>query len=652
MKQIALLLFALAITSLALAQTNSLQEGNNCFAKGDYACAIEKYKEAIKSPDKRQLKIAGDNLRQAEKCFDLHRMADAAFNSGNFDQSKEYYKSILTENPKDVYANTRLKEIQTKLFTLAMPKVNITGNLNIEYGESTTLKIEGGSLGGKAVWRWYSNTCGGIIVATGESIKITPLENEQYFVRVESLTDTSTCLTVVVKVDLNSKVPERIEGKKSFCPNEKNIPLTVKGGKLGKGARWAWYQDSLKGKHLGDGQVIYVSPVKRTTYYLVIEGGPNSLTPISFEMDAADEKFTDPEKISGNNFICNESSLELEVLGGKISQDASWTWYKNDLNKASEVGKGRKIVIYPNTNANYLVRGEGNCMVTKTKSIAIEVSQSSAPPFSILTEDDPNNKRQVILSVFGGTLGKNANWVWLKDDCNSTKQAGTGERISVKPRKATDYYVKAIGECNTTSCVSATINPRLVDKYFFINFGTIIPSGENDITSAFEKFGKGSVYSLTIGKLAKTGWYVRAKFNGQANTKEYTIENNEVNGTSESYFVYNNEIANNRLSATGGITKRLTRTAFLLVGAGYGQRELLWGVDEYSNINNSFIKSGWGNNTAGYYVGPEVEVGLLFKLSIFNVSVGVNSIVYNTQTSSSYNQKPYFDYQIGIGIIF
>jgi len=71
MKQIALLLFALAITSLALAQTNSLQEGNNCFAKGDYACAIEKYKEAIKSPDKRQLKIAGDNLRQAEKCFDF-----------------------------------------------------------------------------------------------------------------------------------------------------------------------------------------------------------------------------------------------------------------------------------------------------------------------------------------------------------------------------------------------------------------------------------------------------------------------------------------------------------------------------------------------------------------------------------------------------
>jgi hypothetical protein len=652
MKKITILLFALAFSILAFSQANSLPEGNNCFTKGDYACAIEKYKEAMKLPDKRQLKIAADNLRQAEKCLELINIANAAFNSNNYSEAKEHYQNVLNENSKDQYARKRLKEVQNKLFTLALPKVNISGNLNINYGESTTLKIEGGSLNGKAVWRWYLNECGGSIVATGESVKIAPLENEQYFVRAENSTDTSLCLTVSVKVDPNSKEPERIEGKKSFCPNEKNIPLTVKGGKLGKGARWSWHQDSLKGKNLGYGQVIYVSPVKRTTYYLVIEGGPNSISPISFEMNSADEKFTDPEKILGSNFICNGSPLQLEVSGGKISQDSSWTWYKNNLNKTSEVGKGRKIVIYPNADANYIVRGEGNCTFTNTKSIAIEVSQSSAPPFSIQVANDPNNKRQVTLSLYGGSLGRNANWVWLKDDCNSKNPAGTGESISVKPRKVTSYYVKAIGECNSTSCVSATINPRLVDKYFFINFGTIIPSGENDITSAFEKFGKGSIYSLTIGKVAKTGWYVRAKFNGQTNTKEYTIENSEVNGPPGSYFVYNNEIANNRLSATFGITKRLARTAFLLVGAGYGQRELLWGIYEYSNSNNSYLKSGWGNNKGGYYAGPEAEAGLLLKVSIFNISLGINAIVYNTQSSSSFNQKPYFDYQMGIGINF
>lgn len=122
MKQTAILLFALAITSLAIAQSNSLQEGNNCFGAADYACAIEKYKEAIKSPDERQKKIAGDNLRQAEKCFELRRMADAAFNSKNFIKAKEYYLSLVNENSKDEYAKAQLNEIKIALITLSVSK--------------------------------------------------------------------------------------------------------------------------------------------------------------------------------------------------------------------------------------------------------------------------------------------------------------------------------------------------------------------------------------------------------------------------------------------------------------------------------------------------------------------------------------------------
>lgn len=136
MKQIALLLFSLVFTSLTFAQSNSLQEGNNCFAKGDYACAIEKYNEAIKSPDERQKKIAGDNLRQAEKCFELRRMADAAFNSKNFIKAKEYYISLVNENSKDEYAKAQLNEIKIALITLSVSKNTLlfsssVGNQNI-----------------------------------------------------------------------------------------------------------------------------------------------------------------------------------------------------------------------------------------------------------------------------------------------------------------------------------------------------------------------------------------------------------------------------------------------------------------------------------------------------------------------------------------
>ena len=142
MKQTALLLFALALTNLALAQSNSLQEGNKCFATGDYACAVEKYKEAILSSDERQKKIAGDNLSQAEKCFELRRVADVAFNSKNFIKAKEYYQNVISENPKDEYAKDQLVKCNNFLTppetTLSVSKENVSFSFS---GGSETISV-------------------------------------------------------------------------------------------------------------------------------------------------------------------------------------------------------------------------------------------------------------------------------------------------------------------------------------------------------------------------------------------------------------------------------------------------------------------------------------------------------------------------------
>lgn len=126
MKQIAVLLFVLAFYGVASAQSNSLQEGNKCFSKGDYDCAIEKYKEAITSTDQRQKKIAGDNLRQAEKCLEMRKMGDAAFNNKNYNKAKEYYQSVLDENSKDEYAKAKLDEIRVALITLSVSKKSLS----------------------------------------------------------------------------------------------------------------------------------------------------------------------------------------------------------------------------------------------------------------------------------------------------------------------------------------------------------------------------------------------------------------------------------------------------------------------------------------------------------------------------------------------
>lgn len=122
MKQAALLLFTFVFTHLTFAQTNILQEGNECFKKGDYECAISKYKVVINMRDERQKKIAGDNLKQAEKCLEFRRAADAAYNNKNYFKANEYYQSLLNENSKDDFAKAQLKEIKFLSISLSVSK--------------------------------------------------------------------------------------------------------------------------------------------------------------------------------------------------------------------------------------------------------------------------------------------------------------------------------------------------------------------------------------------------------------------------------------------------------------------------------------------------------------------------------------------------
>lgn len=72
---------------------------------------------------------------------------------------------------------------------------------NICLGENITLTLQGGSLGAGAVWKWYSGSCGGTLVATGvTSITVAPTTTTTYFVRAEGTCNTTACASVQVIV--------------------------------------------------------------------------------------------------------------------------------------------------------------------------------------------------------------------------------------------------------------------------------------------------------------------------------------------------------------------------------------------------------------------------------------------------------------------
>jgi len=82
--------------------------------------------------------------------------------------------------------------------------------------------------------------------------------------------------------------------------------------------------------------------------------------------------------------------------------------------------------------------------------------ESTAPVSAIKNKNNTCPGDAVLLTVTGGTLGDNAVWRWYSASCGGTVE-GTGTSISVNPAVTTTYYVRAEGDCNSTTCVSVTV---------------------------------------------------------------------------------------------------------------------------------------------------------------------------------------------------
>jgi hypothetical protein len=64
------------------------------------------------------------------------------------------------------------------------------------------------------------------------------------------------------------------------------------------------------------------------------------------------------------------------------------------------------------------------------------------------------------LTVLGGSLGDGADWYWYSD-ATYTTLVGTGVSVVVDPAVSTTYYVRAEGDCNTTTSVSQLVTVRV-----------------------------------------------------------------------------------------------------------------------------------------------------------------------------------------------
>lgn len=233
-----------------------------------------------------------------------------------------------------------------------------------------------------------------------------------------------------------------------------------------------------------------------------------------------------PTSIEGTTKIFLGKETELTVKGGALGTGAEWVWYKDQcgLNK---IGTGETIIVQPDDSTNYFVRAEGKNNTTPCVQVKVDVDKRSIPPNSVIGDTAVCKGANTILTVEGGSLGLDADWVWYVNDCKGQK-VGQGNSITVSPNQSTTYFVRAEGKLNKTEC--AKINLNVYEKSYEAT--SIIPTGLTTICEGNSIKLKVEGGSLSNG--AQWKWY-SGTCNGLAVATGSEVELKPLSSTT--YFV-------------------------------------------------------------------------------------------------------------------
>lgn len=171
-----------------------------------------------------------------------------------------------------------------------------------------------------------------------------------------------------------------------------------------------------------------------------------------------------------NHYTVNGGGTTCPGVGIPVSLQGSTNGivYKLYLNGSWQSGDmitgngGNNVTWNKSYPGTYTIKGVVNgCEIPMYGSATISNYAQSTNPTGISATVNPVCQgSNTMLSQTGGALGYNANWVWYSGDpqCGSALvSSGTSPSITVAPQSTTKYWVKAVGTCNTTPCVSTDV---------------------------------------------------------------------------------------------------------------------------------------------------------------------------------------------------
>lgn len=243
-------------------------------------------------------------------------------------------------------------------------------------GQSAALSVSGGALGTGATWEWYSGSCGGAYLGTGNSISVAPSATTTYFVRAEGTCGNTNCAQITITV--GAGVPDPVAANvttNDICPGDVT-DLFVTGAALPAGYTWVWYTGACGAVPVGVGDTLSVNPIDTTIYYVAAVGTCGMTNCEQVTVNVLDGSLPADGILSTNAAFCAGVSSTLTVDGGYLTGGANWVWYESSC-AGTPVGTGTSITVSPTTTTTYFVRAEGGtCGNTTCVSIQLTVYEN------------------------------------------------------------------------------------------------------------------------------------------------------------------------------------------------------------------------------------------------------------------------------------
>jgi autotransporter-associated beta strand protein len=259
--------------------------------------------------------------------------------------------------------NTTCQSVAITVNTLSTDPTSATaGSPTICEGASTTLTLNGGSAGTGGVITWYSGSCGGTLVGTGNGLSVSPTATTTYFGRYEGTCNNTTCQSVTITVNTLSTNPTSATASATTICNGSSTTLTLNGGSAGTGGVITWYSGSCGGTLVGTGNGIIVSPTSNTTYFGRYEGTCNNTTCQSVSI-TVDQLPTASAGTTINSFVGN-----FETISGASASNGTIQWTENGAGNYDEIWfpVGNPTTVSPTYS---VVEGDWGNTVTLTMTV-------------------------------------------------------------------------------------------------------------------------------------------------------------------------------------------------------------------------------------------------------------------------------------------